>query len=89
MESFTAHIQQQLHDILNDLEPRIPIEETREKLETLFTELGIRDAAIQERAVKQLKDILQKYQHTLTTSYEQAKHDLFKLVAQLEYPSRQ
>lgn len=89
MGGFTAHIQQQLQDILNDLEPRVNLALRQGKLETLFTELGILDATIQERATQQLTDILHQYQHTLTASYEQTKHDLFKLASQLEYPSRQ
>jgi hypothetical protein len=89
MESFTVHIQHQLHDIFGDLEPRVNIDLTREKLETLFSELDIRDEGVRERAKEQLTDILQAYQQALNRSYEQTKQNLFKLTSQLEYPSRQ
>jgi hypothetical protein len=89
MEGFTEHIQRQLQDILDELEPRINTQNTREKLEVLFTDIGIHEDAIYKRAVQQLTDILQQYQQGLTATYEQTKASLFKLVAQLEYPSRQ
>jgi hypothetical protein len=89
MESFTVHIQHQLHNILGELEPRVDIAPTQEKLETLFAELGIRDEGVKKRATEQLTDILQQYQYTLKSSYEQTKQNLFKLASQLEYPSRQ
>jgi hypothetical protein len=40
MESFTVHIQHQLHDILGELEPIVNVALTQERLEKLFNELA-------------------------------------------------
>jgi aryl-alcohol dehydrogenase-like predicted oxidoreductase len=89
METFTAHIQNQLSDILESLAPNVDLAEVKPTLALLVEEIGIRDAGVSERTAERIDDILNTYQQSLSAAYERAKAELFRLVAQLEYPSRQ
>lgn len=89
MEGFTVHIQQRLAELLAQLIPSVDLQSTEAKLEALFEEIGFRNHETRERALQRLEAILEEYQQGLTETYEQTKAALFKLVAQLEYPSRQ
>ena len=89
MTSSTVRIQQRLHELLGNAAPRVDLVDMKAKLEALLDDIGFRNRETQERAMKQLEEILEHYQQSLTDTYEQTKRDLFKLVAQLEYPSRQ
>ena len=88
-ETFTAHIQKQLSDLLESLTPGVDLSEAKNKFALLVEEISLRDTAVKERAVERIADILNTYQHTLVTAHERVKAELFRLVAQLEYPSRQ
>jgi hypothetical protein len=88
-ETFTAHIQKQLSDILESLTPAVDRAEAEKKLASLVEEIGLRDDAVKGRAAERINDILNTYQHSLATAQEGVKTELFRLVAQLEYPSRQ
>lgn len=89
METFTVHIQNQLAAILEGLATSVDTAEAKNKLMTLANDIGIRDAAVSERTAQRIDDILNTYEHTLITAHERVKAELFRLVAQLEYPSRQ
>lgn len=88
MESFTVHIQKQLSDILESLEPKIDLAQTKDRLVSLTGEIGIRDADILARSLERITNILDLYHDSLNHAYTYVKAELFKLVSQLEYPSR-
>lgn len=89
METFTVHIQKELSNILESLEPKLALTETKGKLVSLMGEIGIRDADTRERSLERITSTLNTYHDALATAYEHVRAELFKLVAQLEYPSRQ
>jgi hypothetical protein len=89
METFTVHIQKQLAGILESLSPKVDRSEIEKRIVSLIEEINLREDEVKQRAAQRMTDILDTYQHRLTAAHQQVETELFRLIAQLEYPSRQ
>ncbi|UCH27617.1 MAG: hypothetical protein JSV66_08270 [Trueperaceae bacterium] len=88
MEVLDRSVRTRLNEILAEVGPEVDIDSVRTELEELCDRIGYRGIATHQRTFERILDILGRYCLSVQVARHKLNDDLFRLVAQLEYPSR-
>ncbi len=91
MKSHSEQLRERLMEVLQDLAPGVDvlyIKSADDQLQELFAEIGYKDDETRDRVILRMRELLDAYQQTVNLAQHHLSEDMFKLMAQLEYPSR-